>query len=238
MLKSPDKQHIPPSNDVLQKNLWTVFGRPPEPTLTRQNTALLCIDLQFVDAHPDFGLGLKARKAGLHGFLDYYWDELSQRVLPNVIRLQELARSRNVEVIHAHVAGLTADGRDSTRRYRSMGLKIPRDTKEAQFLPEVAPVGDELVFSKLTSSVFNSTTIERVLRNMGIQNLIFAGVVTNGCVESSARSAAELDFGTIVVSDATAAMAPQLHEHSLLSMSYKDAVIKTTEEVAAALEGL
>ena len=62
--------------------------------------------------------------------------------------------------------------------------------------------------------------------------------MTNGCVESSTRSAAELDYGTIVVEDATAAMAPQLHEHSILSMSYKDATIRSSDEVVKALEAL
>jgi hypothetical protein len=41
-----------------------------------------------------------------------------------------------------------------------------------------------------------------------------------------------------VVSDATAAMAPQLHEHALLSMGYKDAVIHTTDEVVGMIEAL
>jgi nicotinamidase-related amidase len=238
MLKENEKLHSPPPNDVLQRNLWTIFGKLPEPKPTRENMALLCVDLQYVDAHPDFGLGAKAKKAGIGEFLDYYWKEISGRVLPNVIRLQKMARAKGIEVIHAHVAGITADGRDTTRRYRAMGLRTPRDTKEAQFLPEVAPVGDELVFSKVTSSAFNSTTIDRVLRNMSIENLIIVGVVTNGCIESTTRSAAELDYGTIVVSDGTAAMAPQLHEHALLSMSYKDAVIKTTDEVIALMERL
>jgi nicotinamidase-related amidase len=73
---------------------------------------------------------------------------------------------------------------------------------------------------------------------MGIKNLIIMGVVTNGCVESSTRSAAELDYGTIVVEDATAAMAPQLHEHSIISMSYKDAYIMSSDEVVKKLEAL
>lgn len=226
------------TNQELQEYLWAIFGRLPEPTLTKETTALLCIDLQYVDAHPDFGLGAKAKDVGVAHFLDYYWDQVEHVVLPNVRRLQTTAREKGVEVIHVHVASCTADGRDSTLRYKALGLRTPRDTKEAQFLEEVAPQGDELVISKVTSSAFNSTNIDRLLRNMGIRNLIITGVVTNGCVESTTRSAAELDYGTILVEDATAAMAPQLHEHSVLSMSYKDAVIRSTDEVVALLEAL
>jgi nicotinamidase-related amidase len=226
------------TNQDLQQHLWAIFGRLPEPKLTRETTALLCIDIQYVDAHPDFGLGAKAKEAGVADFLDYYWDRIDNVVVPNVQRLQATAREKGIEVIHMHIASTTADGRDSTLRYKAIGLRTPRDTKEAQFLEEVAPQGDELVISKVTSSAFNSTNIDRLLRNMGIRNLIITGVVTNGCVESTTRSAAELDYGTIVVEDATAAMAPQLHEHSLLSMSYKDAIIKSADEVIALLEAL
>ena len=143
-----------------------------------------------------------------------------------------------MEVIHIRVASATLDGRDSTLRYKAMGLRTPRDTIEAQILPEVGPQGDEPVISKVTSSVFNSTSMDRLLRNMGIRDLIITGVVTNGCVESTCRSAAELDYGVILVEDCTAAMAPQLHRHSILSMSYKDAAIRSTDNVIRALEAL
>jgi nicotinamidase-related amidase len=97
---------------------------------------------------------------------------------------------------------------------------------------------DELVISKTTESVFNSTNIDRTLRNMGITNLIIVGVVTNGCVEGATRSAVELDYGTILVEDATAAFAPQLHQHAILNMGHKDALIKSTDEVVKIIESL
>ncbi len=226
------------SNEELQDLLITLFGRLPEPDLTRENTALLCIDVQYMDAHPDYGLGARAQELGLNDKLSYFWSRIDEMVLPNMQRVMAAARKAGVEVVHVRVASQTADGRDSTLRYKALGLKTPRDTKDAQFLPEVAPGEDELVVSKVTSSVFNSTNIDRLLRNMGIKNLIIMGVVTNGCVESSTRSAAELDYGTIVVEDATAAMAPQLHEHSIISMSYKDAYIMSSDEVVKKLEAL
>ena len=226
------------SNDELQQMLITLFGELPEPQLARDNPALLCIDVQYMDARPDYGLGARAKAWGLQDKLSYYWSRLDELVLPNMQRVLAAAREAGIEVIHVRVASQTADGRDSTLRYKSLGLKTPRDTKEAQILPEVAPLDDEMVISKVTSSVFNSTNIDRVLRNLGIKNLIIMGVVTNGCVESSTRCAAELDYGTIVVVDATAAMAAQLHEHSILSMSYKDAVIKSSDQVVFALASL
>ena len=226
------------STEELQRFLQTLLGELPEPQLTRENAALMVIDVQYMDAHPDYGLGARAKERGLADAMDYYWSRLGEIVVPNIQHLLAAARKAGIEVIHVRVATQTRDGRDSTLRYKALGTSTPRDSKDAQFLPEVAPIGDELVVSKQTSSVFNSTNIDRVLRNLGVRNLIIAGVVTNGCVESTTRSAAEFDYGTIVVEDATASMAPQLHEHSILSMSYKDAVIKSTDEVVKLLEGL
>lgn len=225
-------------NQELSHLLQTLFGKLPELQLTRDNTALMVIDVQYMDAHPDYGLGARAKKLGIAGFLDYYWSRIVEVVLPNMQRLLASARQAGVEVIHVRVASQTKDGRDSTRRYKALGMRTPRDTMDAQILPEVAPEDDEIVISKVTSNVFNSTNIDRLLRNMGISNLIITGVVTNGCVESTARSASELDYGAIVVEDATAAMAPQLHQHSILSMGYKDAVIMSSDEVVKLLETL
>ena len=226
------------SNEELRQKLWAITGGVREPVLTRENTALLVIDVQYVDAHPDYGFGARAKKLGIEDVLDYYWDRVQNMLIPNIQRLQAAARKNGVEVIHVRVASSTKDGRDSSLRYKAKGIKTPPDTKEAQILPEVGPQGDELVLSKFTESVFNSTNIDRVLRNMGISNLLIVGVVTNGCVEGATRSAAELDYGAIVVEDATAAFAPQLHEHSILSMSLKDAAIKSTDETVQILESL
>ena len=158
------------SNEELQDMLITLFGKLPEPQLTRDNTALLCIDVQYVDAHPDYGLGARAKALGLHDKLSYYWSRLDELALPNMQRVLAAARKAGIEVIHVRVASQTADGRDSTLRYKALGLETPRDTKEAQILPEMAPGEDEIVVSKMTSSVFNSTNIDRLLRNMGIKN--------------------------------------------------------------------
>ena len=64
------------------------------------------------------------------------------------------------------------------------------------------------------------------------------GSVSGGCVEGAVRGASERDYGTILVEDAAAALAPQLHEMAIVSMGHKDAAIKSTDEVVRALEAL
>ena len=214
--------------------LPTILGRMPEPRLTKETTALVIVDMQYMCAHPDYGVGARAKQQGWDG-LDSFWSRLGELVVPNIQRLLATARKAGIEVIHLRIASQTLDGRDRG----SSGLQTGRDSMDAQILPEVAPEGDELVISKVTSSVFNSTNIDRLLRNLGISNLVIAGVTTNGCVESSTRSAHEHDYGTIVVEDATAAIVPQLHENSILNMSHQQiAFFKSTAEVVKLLEDL
>ena len=227
------------SSQEIHDMLITLYGKKPEPELTKENTALVIIDVQYGDAHPDFGLGARAKKRGLGSFLNYYMSRMGELVIPNIQQILETCRRRGIEVFHIRVASQTDDGRDATRRYKATHMRQPKDGKDAQFLPEVLPQEDEFVISKLTSSVFTSTNIDRTLRNMGIRNLIITGVVTNGCVQASTTSAMEHDYGTIVVEDATAAFAPQYQEHAILSMgSLQVANIKSTAEVVKLLEAL
>ena len=226
------------SNEELCEMLPKILGRLPEPRLTRENAALVIIDMQYMCAHRDYGVGAKAKQHGWDG-RDSFYIRLGELVVPNIQRLLATARKAGVEVIHVRIAAQTRDGRDSSMPFKARGNTCPWDSMDAQILPEVAPQGDEIVISKTTSSVFNSTNFDRLLRNLGISNLIVAGVTTNGCVESSTRGAYEHDYGAIVVEDATGAIVPQLHENAVLNMKHQQiAFFKSTEEVVKLMEDL
>ena len=239
MTQAKAKPAVIPHEDLVRKlQLLAGGGGVWDPELAREDTALLVVDVQYKDAHPDYGLGARAKELGIEDFLDYYLTRVKDVMVPNIQRIMAVARRTGVEVIHVRIAAATSDGRDSTPRFKRWGLSTPRDVKEAEILPEVAPEGDELVISKVTESVFNSTNIDRVLRNMGIENLIIVGVVTNGCVEGAVRGAVELGYGAILVEDATAALTKELHEFALVNMGHKDAAIKSSDEVIEILESL
>jgi len=61
---------------------------------------------------------------------------------------------------------MTRDGRDCSLDYKISDIDVPRGSWEAQVLDEIAPVEDEMIFRKTSSSVFISTNIEYVLRNL------------------------------------------------------------------------
>jgi nicotinamidase-related amidase len=78
---------------------------------------------------------------------------------------------------------------------------VPPGCWDAQVLAAIAPAADELVLPKTTSSVFSSTVLDYVLRNMRRDvHLIVAGAVTDQCVAHCVKDAADRGYRVTVVS--------------------------------------
>jgi len=71
------------------------------------------------------------------------------------------------------------------------------------------------VVEKFRPDSFIGTHLDHILRTQGIQTVILCGTTTEGCVESTVRSASYHDYYTVVVSDAVASPNAGLHEGSL-----------------------
>ena len=76
-----------------------------------------------------------------------------------------------MEVIHIRVSEVTEDSRDVGRKQLVRGFVVPKGSREADFLDELQPVGDEIIINKSSSGVFPVTNLDRLLRNMGITTL-------------------------------------------------------------------
>jgi len=141
--------------------------------------------------------------------------------VPRIRELQEAFRSRGQEVLHVRIAYRTDDGRETGRAFMPSPHEqaVPREPRDDEILPEIAPLGDELVFSKTSSSVFSTTDVERVLWNLGARHLVFTGLVTDGCVELSARDAADRGFSVTLVEDACCSSTPEAHADAIDRMT-------------------
>ena len=82
-------------------------------------------------------------------------------------------------------------------------------------LDAIAPAEDEIVMPKTSSSVFISTNIDYVLRNLGVRSLIIAGVLTDQCIDSAVRDACDLGYLVTVPTDACATLSTERHEWAL-----------------------
>lgn len=97
----------------------------------------------------------------------------------------------------------------------------------------VKPESDDTVVNKYRYSAFIDTNLDFVLRNAGIEALIFTGVATNVCVESTLRDAVSMDYKVTLVSDCAASFDPTLHDVTLVNVSrYFGQVLDSTQLTA------
>lgn len=212
-------------------------GILPDPDYREGDTALLVIDVQYGDAHPDYGVLRRMRDRGDEDLVAYYAGRLDSIVIPNIRRLLDACRARGIEVIHTGIQSLTQDGRDRSLEHKRLNIHHPPGSIEARFREEVAPAADEIVLTKTCGGVFNGTNIEYVLRNLGIANLIVVGVVTSGCVEVAVRDAADRGFTVTLIEDACATWSAEMERAALRAMREIYAKVLTTDEVLALLPG-
>ena len=139
-------------------------------------------------------------------------------MLPNLQLLQLACRRARIEVVYAAVENMTRDGRDRSLDYKISGIDVPRGSWDAQILDEIAPGPDEMVFRKTSSSVFISTNIDYVLRNLGVRSLIVAGMMTDQCVESAVRDACDLGYLVTLLTNACVTESAERHHQALVGI--------------------
>ena len=100
-------------------------------------------------------------------------------------RLQKAFRGAGIEVLYTTIESLTKDGRDRSLDYKITGFHVPKGSWDGKVIDEIAPAEDEIVLPKTSSSVFVSTHIDYLLRNLGVKQLVLCGLVTDQCVESA-----------------------------------------------------
>jgi nicotinamidase-related amidase len=210
---------------------WYHLVQIPEFPIDYRATALIVIDLQYQQAKRGFGLFAKLEKAGLSEDAEYALSRIEDIVVPSVKRLIEAFREHGAPIIYTRCASLRGDGSDQTWRHRAFGLVCTVDSQDAQILDEIAPTEGDILLTKTGSSVFNSTNVEHLLRNMGITTLVMTGVWTNSCVESATRDAGDRDFRVVIVEDGCAAMSPAGHKTALAYLDKNFCHVKSTAEV-------
>jgi nicotinamidase-related amidase len=85
-------------------------------------------------------------------------------------------------------------------------------------IDELSPLENEIFIPKTSSSVFNSTNIEYVLRNLGIEYILVMGIVTDQCVETAVRDGCDRGFLMTLIDDACATHTQERHEFALRAL--------------------
>jgi ureidoacrylate peracid hydrolase len=192
-----------------------------------ENSALLFVDVQ----------NFSADRQGAEFTEKYGWffDMLNVTVIPNMQRIQYAARNAGVEVMYTTIESLTRDGRDRSLDYKITGFNVPKGSWDGKVIDQILPREDEIIFPKSSSSVFVSTHIDYVLRNLGVKQLVISGLITDQCVESAVRDACDLGYLVTQVTDACLTYSQARHDNSINTIrGYCRQV--TTEELVAELK--
>ncbi len=190
------------------------FGLSRNVAIVPTQTALLIIDVQnytMEDGAEYVGLAPE-EKLEKYGF---FFREMRERALPNMQKLQAACRKKKIEVLYTVIASLTNDGRDLSLDYKISRMFCTKDSWDAKVMDEIAPLDDEIVLTKTSSSVFISTNLHYILGNLGTRQLILVGALTDQCVDSAVRDGCDLGYLVTLVTDACATQSKVRHETAL-----------------------
>lgn len=190
-----------------------------EVPLVKEQAALLFIDVQNFSVQRNGGEFKNVAEDEIRGKYAYYFERLKALAIPNMQRLQTAFRKAGIEVMYTTIESLTSDGRDRSLDYKITGFHVPKGSWDGKVIDEIAPVDDEIVLPKTSSSVFVSTHIDYILRNLGVRQLVLSGLVTDQCVESAVRDACDLGYLVTLVTDACATYSQERHDNSLKAIS-------------------
>jgi nicotinamidase-related amidase len=168
-------------------------------TLDHQTTALVLVDLQNDNVHPN---GAYAGTGAAQHAVD-------QGLMQHVGELLAWARASNVPVIHNHI--VSYPGRDFGGSNAPIFQMIGPDSLRlgswgAAPLEGLEPREGEPVLVRNRMSAFNGSGLDALLRNLGVAAVVVAGVWTNMAVEHTVRDAADHGYRAVLVTDATSSI--------------------------------
>ncbi len=220
---------LDPTRTDAAEALFAYRRRMNDFRLRPATSALILVDLQYGSAADGYGFANVFRAIGYADLVDAYNERIERVVVPSVQRLQGTFRDVGAPVIFLTVGSVVGDLSDMPPRFRraadhwtERGLNPPYavlGSREMQVLESIAPLPGEPVLAKTGASGFTASPLERLLWNLGSRELVFCGVATNYCVESTLRDAADRGFDCVLVEDGCADVTPEIHDVGIKSSS-------------------
>ena len=192
----------------------TLPARPEAIRLSASDTAVVVIDMQNAYASPG-------------GYLDLAGFDISgaERVITQTIKVLDTARRAGMPVIFFQ-NGWDADyveagGPGSPNLHKSNALKTMRERPELsgtllarggwdyELVDALKPQPGDITLHKTRYSGFFNSQLDSVLRSRGVRHIVFVGIATNVCVESTLRDAFFLEYFGVMLEDATHQAGPE-----------------------------
>lgn len=202
-------------------------------------TALIVIDMQRDFAEPGgFGASLGNDVSRI------------QTIVPAVKRLIEGFRAAGLPVIHTmechrpDLSDLPPAKRDRGGPALRIGDRGPMGRiliagePGTAILGELAPLPGEIVIEKPGKGAFYGTRLDQELKRLGIRQLVFAGVTTEVCVQTTMREANDRGYECLLAEDATESYFPEFKAAALAMIVAQGAIVGWTAATEQVLEGL
>jgi nicotinamidase-related amidase len=218
--------------------MLTLTRAQPSPfTFDAAHTALIVIDMQRDFVEPG-------------GFGEALGNDVSllASIVPTVAHLLDHARDRGWLVVHtreSHAPDLS-DCPDAKRlrgapRARigdmgPMGRILVRGEPGNAIVDAVAPIAGEIVIDKPGKGAFYATRLDEELARRGITHLVFAGVTTEVCVQTSIREANDRGYECVLIEDATASYIPSFKTATIEMIRSQGGIVGWTATLADLVE--
>ncbi len=177
---------------------------------------------------------------------------LLQAIVPTTRRLLDGFRAAGLPVIHTrecHRADLS-DCPDAKRTRGAPSLRIGdpgpmgrvliSGEPGAEIVPELAALPDEFVIDKPGKGAFYATALSDILARLGTKQLIFAGVTTEVCVQTTMREANDRGFDCLLATDATESYFPEFKRAAIEMITAQGGIVgwaAPTDRILEALHG-
>ncbi|RWC89820.1 MAG: cysteine hydrolase, partial [Mesorhizobium sp.] len=204
-----------------------------------ETTALIVIDMQRDFAEPG-------------GFGASLGNDVSRvvAIVPTVKKLIEGFRAAGLPVIHTmechrpDLSDLPPAKRDRGKPtirigdVGPMGRVLIAGEPGTAILDELAPLPGEIVIEKPGKGAFYATGLGDDLKRLGARQLVFAGVTTEICVQTTMREANDRGYECLVAEDATESYFPEFKAAALAMIRAQGAIIGWTATTDQVLEGI
>ncbi|RWD64759.1 MAG: cysteine hydrolase [Mesorhizobium sp.] len=216
-----------------------IEARPFAFAFRPETTALIVIDMQRDFAEPG-------------GFGASLGNDVSRvtAIVPTVRRLIEGFRGAGLPVIHTmechrpDLSDLPPAKRDRGNPsirigdVGPMGRVLIAGEPGTAILEDLAPLPGEIVIEKPGKGAFYATGLGDDLKRLGARQLVFAGVTTEVCVQTTVREANDRGFECLVAEDATESYFPEFKAAALAMIRAQGAIVGWTATTDQVLEGI
>ncbi|RJF80860.1 cysteine hydrolase [Azospirillum cavernae] len=176
-----------------------------------------------------------------------------RRLAPSIAPTRALLdafRARGLPIIHtqeAHRPDLSDCPPSKLERGRGtltigdvgpMGRILVSGEPGAAIIPELAPLPGEIVIEKPGKGAFHATPLRERLTELGVTHLLFAGVTTEVCVQTTMREANDRGYECLLVEDATDSYFPEFKAATLAMIRAQGGIVGWTASSSAVLAAL